>query len=225
MQLIREDIDFELVESTIEEVQEGLSKVRNFYITGPFLQAEVTNGNRRVYPKAVLEREVDTHIKTKIQERRALGELGHPPTSEINLDRVSHLITELKMDGNTAVGKAQVLDTPCGKIARALMESKVKLGVSSRGLGSVKNGIVQNDYKLICVDIVSDPSGPGCFISGLLESNKEWVVENGILVEKEIESILEKADKIVVENKFSKEDQQAAFMKLFQDVMNNISKK
>lgn len=223
-ELIREDIDFELVESTIEEVQEGLSKVRNFYITGPFLQAEVTNGNRRVYPKAVLEREVDTHIKTKIQERRALGELGHPPTSEINLDRVSHLITELKMDGNTAVGKAQILDTPCGKIARALMESKVKLGVSSRGLGSVKNGIVQNDYKLICVDIVSDPSGPGCFVDGILE-NKEWVVENGILVEKEIEQLNKQIDQIVVENKFSQEDKAAAFMKLFTDVMNGLKGK
>lgn len=223
-EIIREDIDFSLVEQSIEEVTEGLSKIKNFYISGPFLQAEVTNGNKRVYPKAVLEREVDTHIKTKIAERRALGELGHPPTSEINLDRVSHLITELKMDGNTAVGKAQILDTPCGKIARALMESKVKLGVSSRGLGSLKNGVVQNDYKLICVDIVSDPSGPGCFVDGILE-NKEWVVENGILVEKEVNAILSQVDQIVVEHKYSNEDKQAALMKMFQDVMISLKSK
>lgn len=220
-ELIREDIDFELVESSIEEIQEGESTIRNFFITGPFLQAEVINGNKRVYPKAVLEREVESHVKSKIAERRALGELGHPPTSEINLDRVSHLITDLKMEGNTAVGKAKILDTPCGKIARALMESGVKLGVSSRGLGSLKNGIVQNDYKLICVDIVSDPSGPGCFVDGLLE-NKEWIVENGILVEREIQQLEQQIDEIVIENKFSDEDKAAAFMKLFTDVMNGL---
>ena len=220
-ELIREETSFDLIESSIEEVHEGLTKVKNFFITGPFLQAELVNGNKRVYPKAVLEREVESHIKTKITERRALGELGHPPTSEINLDRVSHLITELRMDGNTAFGKAKILDTPCGKIARALMESNVRLGVSSRGLGSLKNGIVQNDYKLICVDIVSDPSGPGCFVDGIMEG-KEWIFENGMLVEKDLQAVV---DQIIVENKFSVEDKQAAFMKLFTDAMNKIGGK
>jgi len=223
-ELIREDIDLSLIESEIESVQEGMSKVKNFYIKGPFLQAEVTNGNKRVYPRAIIEKEVEAHLNTKIKENRALGELGHPPTSEINLDRVSHLIKELKMEGNTAIGKAQIMDTPCGKIAKSLMEAGVKLGVSSRGVGSLKNGVVQGDYRLICVDIVSDPSGPNCFVDGIME-NKEWVMENGILVEKEIESIKREADKIVVENKYSAEDKQAAFLKLFQDSMAKISKK
>jgi hypothetical protein len=223
-ELIREDVDLSLIESQIEEVQEGMTKIKNFYIHGPFLQAEVVNGNKRVYPRMVLEREVESHIKTKIAEKRALGELGHPPTSEINLDRVSHLITELRMEGNTAIGKAKILDTPTGKIAKSLMESGVKLGVSSRGLGSLKNGIVQNDFKLICVDIVSDPSGPGCWVQAINEK-KEWVLENGILTEREVGEIVDDIDKIVIENKYSKEDQQAAFLKLFQDAMNKIASK
>lgn len=225
VELIREEIDLELVESEIIEVQQGVTKIKNFYIKGPFLQAEVLNGNKRMYPKMVLEKEVEKHMNTKIKENRALGELGHPPTSEINLDRVSHLIKELKMDGNTAYGKAQILDTPMGKIAKALMESNVKLGVSSRGVGSLKNGIVQNDFRLICVDIVSDPSGPNCFVDGILESKTEWVLENNILVEKEIDAIKKEVDQIVVEHKFSVEDQQAALMKLFQDSLSKISTK
>lgn len=223
-ELIREEIDFELVESEIVEIQEGMSKTKNFFIKGPFLQAEVFNGNKRSYPRAVIEREVNSHINTKIKENRALGELGHPPTSEINLDRVSHLIKELKMDGNTAIGKAQVLDTPCGKIAKSLMESGVRLGVSSRGIGSLKNGIVQNDFRLICVDIVSDPSGPGCWVDGIMEG-KEWVNVDGILVEKDIEEIKDKVETIVQENKFSIEDRQSAFLKLFQDNLRKINEK
>lgn len=225
MDILREETDLSLIESEIEVVQEGVKQVKNFYIKGPFLQAEVVNGNKRVYPRAVLEKEVVAHMDTKIKQNRALGELGHPPTSEINLDRVSHLIKELTMDGNTAIGKAQILDTPMGKIAKALMESNVKLGVSSRGLGSLRNGIVQNDYRLICVDIVSDPSGPNCFVDGILESNKEWVVENGILVEKEIEEIKKEADQIVLENAFSIADRQAALMQLFERTMQKISSK
>jgi hypothetical protein len=225
MEILREETDLSLIESEIETVQEGVKQVKNFYIKGPFLQAEVVNGNKRVYPRAVLEKEVAAHINNKIKQNRALGELGHPATSEINLDRVSHLIKELTMDGNTVIGKAQILETPMGKIAKALMESNVKLGVSSRGTGSLKNGIVQNDYRLICVDIVSDPSGPNCFVDGILESNKEWVVENGILVEKEIEQILQDADTIVRENQFSLADRQAAFMTLFEKAMSKISKK
>lgn len=218
-ELIREDVDFGLVESEIEVIQEGTAKVKNFYIKGPFLQAEVVNGNKRSYPRAIIEREVESHINTKIKENRALGELGHPPTSEINLDRVSHVIRELSMDGNTAIGKAQVLDTPCGKIAKSLIEANVKLGVSSRGLGTLKNGIVQSDFKLICVDIVSDPSGPNCWVAPVLESNKEWMLENGVLVEKEIETALDQA---VVENKFDIAERQAAFLKIFNDVMNKL---
>lgn len=224
-EIIREDIDFDLIESEIETITEGMAKVKNFYIKGPFLQAEVVNGNRRTYPKAIIEREVDTHIKTKIAENRALGELGHPPTSEINLDRVSHVIKELKMEGTTAIGKAQILDTPCGKIAKTLIEQGIKLGVSSRGLGSLKNGVVQNDFRLICVDIVSDPSGPGCWVAPVLESNKEWILENGVLVEREIQAIEDQLDQIVVEHKFDTKEKQAAFLKLFNDVMQSLKSK
>lgn len=223
-EIIREDIDLSLIESEIVEVQEGMAKTKNFYIKGPFLQAEVVNGNKRSYPRAIIEREVTAHLNTKIKESRALGELGHPPTSEINLDRVSHLIKDLKMEGNTAIGKAQILDTPCGKIAKSLMESGVKLGVSSRGLGSLKNGVVQNDFRLICVDIVSDPSGPGCWVDGIMEG-KEWVMVDGILTEQDITKTQEEVEKIVTENKFSVADKQAAFLKLFQDNLAKINAK
>lgn len=223
-EIIREEIDLSLIETEIVEVQEGMSKTKNFYIKGPFLQAEVYNGNKRSYPKAIIEREVSNHINSKIKENRALGELGHPPSSEINLDRVSHLIKELKMEGNTAYGKAQILDTPCGKIAKSLMEANVKLGVSSRGVGSLKNGIVQNDYRLICVDIVSDPSGPNCFVDAVMEG-KEWVMADGVLTEIDIKETEKEIDKIVVETKFSLEDRQAAFLKLFQDNLNKINQK
>lgn len=222
-ELIREDIDLSLIETIIEEEQNGMTKTKNFFISGPFIQAEVYNGNKRMYPRAIVEREVDSHIKTKIAENRALGELGHPPTSELNLDRVSHVIKNLRMEGNTAIGKAQVLDTPMGKIVKSLMEASVKLGVSTRGLGSLKNGIVQNDFKLICVDIVADPSGPGCFVDGILESKKEWVLENGILTEKEIEEALDQREEIAAA--FSIEEKQAALLKLFQDTMIKIGKK
>jgi hypothetical protein len=223
-EIIREECELDLLEQTIEEVQEGVTKTKNFYISGPFIQAEVYNGNKRMYPKAIIEREVAAHMGTKIKENRALGELGHPPTSELNLDRVSHLIKELKMDGNTAIGKAQVLDTPMGKIVKSLMEAGVKLGVSTRGVGSLKNGIVQNDFKLICVDVVADPSGPGCFVDGILESKREWVMENGILTEKEIDQALGEADSIVKES-FTLQEKQAAFMKLFNDMLIKIGKK
>lgn len=218
MEIIREEVDLQDVTNEIIEESAGMSKTKNFYISGPFVQAEVVNGNRRSYPRAIIEREVEAHIKTKIAQNRALGELGHPPTSELNLDRVSHLIKELKMEGNTAFGKAQVLDTPCGQIVKKLMEANVKLGVSTRGVGSLKNGIVQNDYRLICVDVVADPSGPECFVQGVMEG-KEWVFENGILIEKEIQ---EEVDQIIVETKFSLADKQAAFMKLFQDSIQKL---
>lgn len=225
-ELLIEDIDLALVENRIEEVTEGMTKTKNFFIVGPYMQANVVNGNKRSYPLEVIEREMHSHIKTKIAESRALGELGHPPTSEINLDRVSHLIKELHMEGDTVYGKAQVLDTPMGKIVKSLMESGVRLGVSTRGVGSLKNGVVQNDFKLICVDVVSDPSGPACWVNSLVETTgKEWIMENGILVEREIEQMENEINKIVVEHKFSIEEKQAAFTKLFQDTLNLIGSK
>lgn len=222
--IITEEIDFSLVESGVEEIQEGMNKTKSFYIKGPFLQAEVINGNKRIYPKAVIEKEV-IRYQTLIEDKRAVGELCHPQSSEINPERLSHLVTELKMDGNTAHGKAKLLEKfPCGKIAKSLMEEGIKLGISSRGIGTLKNGVVQNDYLMIAQDLVWSPSGPNCFLNGVLEG-KEWIYDNGILTEKEIEQTKEQVDQIVVEHKFSLADKQAAFLKLFNEMLQKISKK
>lgn len=164
-------------ETLVEDTSTG---VRNYYIKGPFLVAETPNKNRRLYPKAVLEREVNAY-QSLIKERRALGELSHPETPNINLDRASHLITSLQFinGGNVAEGIAKVLDTPMGKIVKVFIEEKVRNGVSSRGVGSLKlsesqYNVVQDDYHLSTVDIVADPSAPGAFIEGIME-NSSWV--------------------------------------------------
>ncbi len=154
---------------------------KNYYITGIFLQAEQVNKNGRIYRLPVMERAVQKYIETKINNRTAYGELGHPQGPQINLDRVSHIITELKKDGNNFIGKARITDTPMGNIAKGLLESGANLGVSSRGLGSIKekNGImeVQDDFYLAtAADIVADPSAPNAFVKGILE-NVEWVYD------------------------------------------------
>jgi hypothetical protein len=224
--LLIEQIDFDSIENDVEEITEGLSKKKNFYIKGPMLVAETVNGNKRVYPRPVIESQVAKY-QDLIKAKRSVGEAEHPTTSSINIERITHLVTELKMDGNIAYGKAKILDhkdVPMGRLLRGLMEEGVKIGVSSRGTGSLKNGIVQNDYCLHAIDAVFNPSGPNCFVSGIMEG-KEWILENGILTEKEIEETKKEVEKILVENKFSKEDRQAAFYKLFQDNLAKISAK
>lgn len=161
------------------EAREDGSK--NYYITGIFMQAEQVNKNGRIYRLPVMERAVQKYIETKINNRTAYGELGHPQGPQINLDRVSHIITELKKDGNNFIGKARITDTPMGNIAKGLLESGANLGVSSRGLGSIKekNGImeVQDDFYLAtAADIVADPSAPNAFVKGILE-NVEWIYD------------------------------------------------
>ena len=162
----------------IEYIVEGKGKQQ--YIKGVFMQSDVKNQNGRIYPFPVLQREVKNYSKKFVQEGRALGELGHPMGPTINLDRVSHLITELYEDGKNFVGKAKIMDTPNGKIVKNLLESGVKLGVSSRGLGTVKtnkSGVneVQKDFVLSTVDIVADPSAPAAFVNGIMEG-KEFSV-------------------------------------------------
>ena len=162
----------------IEYIVEGKGKQQ--YIKGVFMQSDVKNQNGRIYPFPVLQREVKNYSKKFVQEGRALGELGHPMGPTINLDRVSHLITELYEDGKNFVGKAKIMDTPNGKIVKNLLESGVKLGVSSRGLGTVKtnkSGVneVQKDFVLSTVDIVADPSAPAAFVNGIMEG-KEFTV-------------------------------------------------
>ena len=163
-----------------EKKEDGTKSV---YIEGIFMQAEKPNRNGRIYGKGIMEREVQKYQEL-INEKRSLGELGHPPNPSINLNQVSHMITGLKFEGNDIYGKAKILDTPMGKIAKNFIEEGVRLGVSSRGLGSVKlnkEGVneVQDDFHLATVDIVADPSAPDAFVQGIMES-ADWILENGI---------------------------------------------
>jgi len=179
-----------LITESIEDVQvlvEESNGKKNLYIEGVFLQGDIKNRNGRVYPFNVLEREVGRYNESYVAAGRALGELGHPDGPTVNLDRVSHKIVSLKAEGSNFIGKAQILSTPMGNIARNLLESGVKLGVSSRGMGSIeeRNGAnyVRDDFMLAtAADIVADPSAPDAFVNGIMEG-KEWVWDNGILKE------------------------------------------
>jgi len=175
----------------IEYLVEGKGKEQ--YIKGIFMQSDIKNQNGRVYPHAVLKKEVSNFNNKYVKEGRALGELGHPMGPVINLDRVSHVIKELKEDGKNFVGKAKVMDTPNGKIVKNFISEGVKLGVSSRGMGSLKankKGVneVQGDFVLSTVDIVADPSAPDAFVNGIMEG-KEWVWENGVIKEQDIDAM------------------------------------
>ena len=175
----------------IEYLTEGKGKEQ--YIKGIFMQSDIKNQNGRVYPHAVLQKEVKNFNTKYVNEGRALGELGHPMGPVINLDRVSHVIKELVEDGKNFVGKAKVMDTPNGKIVKNFISEGVKLGVSSRGMGSLKTnkkGVneVQGDFVLSTVDIVADPSAPDAFVNGIMEG-KEWVWENGVIKEQDIDAM------------------------------------
>ena len=180
MKLIAEVYDY--VKPLVEDTKDG-KKV--YAIEGVFLQAEVKNRNGRTYPMAVLQREVDRYNEEYVKQNRALGELGHPESPHINLDRVSHMITELKANGIDFVGRAKIMDTPYGKIVKSFIDEGVKFGVSSRGVGSLENAndgdVVADDFFLAtAADIVADPSAPQAFVRGLREE-KEWVWDNGTL--------------------------------------------
>ena len=184
MKLITET--FENVNVLVEET----NGKKTLYIEGIFLQSEIKNRNGRVYPYDVLNREVQRYNEQYVKSGRALGELGHPDGPTVNLERVSHKIISLRSEGSNFVGKAQILSTPMGDIAKNLLESGVKLGVSSRGMGSLeeRNGAnyVRDDFMLAtAADIVADPSAPDAFVNGIMEG-KEWVWENGILKEHQI---------------------------------------
>jgi hypothetical protein len=191
---------------------------KGIFIEGIFMQAEKPNRNGRLYPKGIMEKELERY-QSLIQEKRSLGELGHPPNPSINLDKVSHLITNLRFEGNDIVGKAKILDTPMGKIAQNFIEEGVRLGVSSRGLGSLKekNGVneVQDDFHLATVDIVADPSAPDAFVQGIMES-AEWVLENGVW--KAID--VERAQQVI--KKTSKANLAETKLKLFETFLNKI---
>jgi len=192
MKLISEEV------AQVDFLTEEVDGKKRQFIEGVFLQAEVKNRNGRMYPVKTLAREVAKYDESYIQKGRALGELGHPDGPSINLDRVSHRIVSLKQEGNNFIGKAQILDTPMGKIAKNLLDEGVKLGVSSRGMGSLikKEGcnIVADDFMLAtAADIVADPSAPDAFVDGIMEG-KEWVWDNGILKESAVAEIKDELD-------------------------------
>ena len=166
-------------------------KKPNVFIEGVFLQSDLTNKNGRMYPKDIMRNEVNRYVRENVDTKRAYGELGHPEGPTVNLDRVSHMIVSLREDGNNWIGKAKVMDTPMGRIVKELISEGAQLGVSSRGLGSLKerNGIneVQDDFMLAtAADIVADPSAPDAFVSGIMEG-REWVFVNGKWTEQDIE--------------------------------------
>jgi len=182
----------EYVENDLNYITEAKDKngKKQYMIEGIFMQAESKNRNGRIYPKNVMEKAVDKYMTEQVSKGRAVGELNHPDGPTINLDKVSHKITELKWEGNDVVGKAQILNTPMGQIVEGLMDGGVRLGVSSRGMGSLVNrggtNYVGEDFQLATVDIVQDPSAPGAFVNGIMEG-VEWIWDNGILKAQEIE--------------------------------------
>lgn len=216
MKLIKE------INENVQYIQEEKNGKKNLYIEGVFLQSNITNRNGRCYPKEVMEKEVARYTEEQINKNRALGELGHPDGPTVNLDRVSHMITSLRQEGSNWIGKAKILDTPMGKIASNLIEAGAQLGVSSRGLGSIKekNGIneVQSDFMLAtAADIVSDPSAPDAFVQGIMES-REWVMVDGVWEARQVEQ----AQSLINTAKASELDETK--LKVWESFMNRLSK-
>mgnify|MGYP003110088152 CR=1 FL=1 len=208
------------VNEDVEFVVEKRGDVREHFIHGVFMQGGVKNKNGRVYPMENLGEAIAKYNNEYVSKSRALGELNHPEGPTVNLDKVSHMIKELRQDGNNFVGKAKVLNTPMGKIVKGLLDEGTSLGVSSRGMGSLKKtnrGIneVQNDFILSAVDIVADPSAPDAFVNGILEG-KEWVWDNGLLKEQQIANY-EKQIKRTSSRKLEEKT-----LKLFKDFLSNL---
>lgn len=201
-------------------VEEKLGKGKEYFIEGIFLQSNLKNRNGRVYPTEILDKEIKRYNEEYVTKNRAFGELGHPDSPTINLDRVSHMIKELRRDGDNFIGKAKIMDTPYGKIVKSLIDEGATLGVSSRGMGSLtqKGGVsmVQDDFTLAtAADIVADPSAPNAFVEGVMES-KEWVMVDGKFVERD----LLEAQRII--RKTSSKNLNEAKLKLFADFLNKI---
>lgn len=221
MKLICENI--EDVKYITEKREDGK---KNFYIEGIFMQGGIVNRNRRTYATEILEKEVARYTKDLVEKGRAFGELGHPNGPSINLDRVSHIITELRRDGDNFIGKARISDTPMGNIARGIMESGGQLGVSSRGMGSIKetkNGImeVQNDFYLAtAADIVADPSAPDAFVQGIMEG-VEWIWDNGLLKAQKLEEAKKQIDTAVASKELTEEKKLEIFEKLLNHMASN----
>ena len=217
MKLIREEI--ESVKFLVETTKSGK---KSMYIEGVFLQGNIKNRNGRMYPMETLRKEVARYNESNITSGRALGELGHPDGPTVNLDRVSHKIVSLREHGSNFIGKAKILNTPMGNIASSLIDEGVKLGVSSRGIGSLKQtregvNIVGDDFMLAtAADIVADPSAPDAFVEGIMEG-KEWVWEGSLLRERKAEEARISINKLTVERRLEKQK-----LNLFNDFLNSI---
>lgn len=189
MKLISEYSEAQGLECLIEKNDDGGKK---YSIQGIFAETEKKNRNGRVYPKAIMERAVNKYVTEQVKTGRAVGELNHPEGPTVNLDKVSHLITDLRFEGNNVIGKATILPTPMGKIVEGLLSGGVQLGVSTRGMGSLMQqggvNVVKDDFILNTVDIVQDPSAPGAFVNGIMEG-VDWIWNNGIIEAREIEKM------------------------------------
>ena len=216
MKLIREEIE------QVEVIVENRNGKKSLFIEGVFLQSEMKNRNGRMYPMQTLAREVGRYNENFVQKGRALGELGHPDGPTVNLDRVSHKIVSLKEDGNNFIGKAKILSTPMGKIASNLLDEGVKLGVSSRGVGSLNKtnegySVVGEDFTLAtAADIVADPSAPDAFVDGIMEG-KEWVWDGGSIRERLASKTYKRINTLVDQNKLDEQK-----LSVFQDFLANL---
>jgi hypothetical protein len=214
MKLIKE------ITESVNYITEEKDGKKTLFIEGPFLVAEAVNKNKRMYKEETMRNEVNRYNEEYISKNRAFGELGHPDTPSINLDRVSHLIVGLRQEGNAWIGKAKILETPMGNIARNLIEGGAQLGVSSRGMGSLKmeNGInvVQGDFHLAtAADIVADPSAPGAFVQGIMEG-KEWMLVNGVWTEQHYDNARQEIKQA------SRKDIEAVSLKIFENFLKKL---
>ena len=220
MRLISEQV--EDVQYIVEAKEDGSGK--NVYIEGIFLQGNIKNRNGRIYPVEVLAKEVKRYSESYINQRRAFGELGHPEGPTINLDRVSHMVTELRQDGDNFIGKAKITDTPMGRIVKEIIAEGGQLGVSSRGMGSLKQSggasVVQSDFYLAtAADIVADPSAPEAFVNGIMEG-KEWIWDNGLLKERAIEDTRKQIEEAAKAKRLNEAEQLRIFNNFLQKVRN-----
>jgi hypothetical protein len=212
------------VNDQVRYITEEKAGKKSLYIEGVFLQSNLKNRNGRMYPAEIMEKEISRYMKEAVDNNRAFGELGHPDGPSINLDRVSHIVTELRRDGDNWIGKAKLTETPMGNIARGLIESGGQLGVSSRGLGTLKENrdgvqVVQDDFHLAtAADIVADPSAPDAFVRGIME-NKEWVVVNGVWTEQHCDM----TKKYI--KKASKKQLEEAKIQVFERFLRHLSSK
>ena len=215
-QMLIEEVDLQSI--TTEIIEEGNLKEKSYKIVGPYIESNTKNKNNRVYPSEVVTPQVESYQKL-IADNRAVGELEHPNSLEINPKNISHKTIRLEwVNKNIVEGESRVCSTPNGMIVKALMDEGVKLAVSTRGAGTLKEGIVQKDYKYVCNDIVWDPSAPSAFVEGILEAKSEWVIKNGILFEQDIEDLTGQL------KSYKREDRNAVILNVFKEAFEKINK-